>query len=232
MEEIPKIPTKYECIVCGIMTTHKNDYNKHLMTAKHKKMQKNVNENPKIPISYECIVCGITTIHKNDYNKHIMTSKHKKCKKMQKNVKENPKIPISYECIDCNFMTNNKNNYNKHLSTIKHLEKYKKEKEKNNSEINKINENLTEKLIKTLIQQNKLVLNEVKETQEKLIEIVKDGKIINNTINNNPTFNLNFFLNETCKDAISIEECINSIEVTDDKFYLLSTFEKSGAKRG
>ena len=51
MEEIPKIPTKYECIICDIITSHKNDYNKHLMTAKHKKMQKNVNENPKIPIS-------------------------------------------------------------------------------------------------------------------------------------------------------------------------------------
>ena len=39
--------------------------------------------------------------------------------------------------------------------------------------------------------------------QEKLLEAVKEGKTINNTINNQK-FNLNFFLNEQCKDAINM----------------------------
>jgi hypothetical protein len=161
-----------------------------------------------------------------------ITTPDKKLKKTQKNSK---KLKINYECIDCCFITSNKNDYNRHLGTIKHLDKCKKEKASTEEDINKseINENLFEKLIKTLIEQNKesqeKLYEQNKESQEKLIEILKDGKTINNTINNNnntinnnnATFNLNFFLNETCKDAISIEECINSIEVTDDKFYLL-----------
>jgi hypothetical protein len=227
------------------------------MEEKREKTQKNAKKRIKIEkqlITYECIHCNFITNNKYDYNRHLSTIKHlEKCKieqknkteinqimiltdkkreKTQKNAKKRIKIEkqlISYECIDCNFMTNNKYDYNRHLSTIKHLEKSKIE-EKNKFEMN---ENLTEKLIKTLIEQNKLVLNEVKESQEKMIEqnklvlnevkeIAKDGKIINNNTinNNNATFNLNFFLNETCKDAISIEDCINSIEITDDKFYL------------
>jgi hypothetical protein len=63
------------------------------------------------------------------------------------------------------------------------------------------------------------------EQQLQLLEAVKDGKLgnnnncnnNNNTTNNNK-FNLNVFLNETCKDAISMDDFINSIEVTRDEF--------------
>jgi hypothetical protein len=36
----------------------------------------------------------------------------------------------------------------------------------------------------------------------------------NNTTNNNQKFNLNFFLNETCKDAMNIQEFIDNIRIT------------------
>ena len=54
----------------------------------------------------------------------------------------------------------------------------------------------------------------------KLLEAVKDGKLGNTTIHNttNNKFNLNFFLNETCKDAITMSDFINSIEVTMEDF--------------
>ena len=42
--------------------------------------------------------------------------------------------------------------------------------------------------------------------QEKLLEAVKEGKTINNTINNNQKFNLQVFLNEQCKDAINMSD--------------------------
>ena len=63
-------------------------------------------------------------------------------------------------------------------------------------------------------------------TQNKdLMDLLKNG-IINNTNNNNnitninkttnndnKTFNLNIFLNETCKDAMNIDEFVSSIKV-------------------
>ena len=60
------------------------------------------------------------------------------------------------------------------------------------------------------------------EQQLQLLEAVKYGKLGNNNCHNNNTtnnkFNLNVFLNETCKDAISMDDFINSIEVTRDEF--------------
>ena len=60
------------------------------------------------------------------------------------------------------------------------------------------------------------------EIQRQFINAVNDGKLANNTIhnNNNTTnhhnnqkFNLNFFLNTTCKDAINMSDFIQTIEV-------------------
>ena len=85
MQENIKKPISYECINCCFVSNHKNDYNKHLMTAKHKQMQENAKENPKNPIGYECILCCFITKNKNNYNKHLLTSKHKR---MQENVKK------------------------------------------------------------------------------------------------------------------------------------------------
>jgi len=57
-----------------------------------------------------------------------------------------------------------------------------------------------------------------------LINAVKSGQlgntnnsnnILTNNNSNNTTFNLQFFLNETCKDAINIDEFINNIKITN-----------------
>jgi hypothetical protein len=70
-----------------------------------------------------------------------------------------------------------------------------------------------------LIKQNQefknLLVEQQKENQslqKQLIEVIKDNKTINNTTNNNQKFNLNFFLNTTCKDAMNMSEFIQNIE--------------------
>jgi len=62
-------------------------------------------------------------------------------------------------------------------------------------------------------QQQKMV-----EQQDTIIELSKNSgnTTINNTMNNK--FNLNVFLNETCKDAINLNDFIQSIELTIDDF--------------
>jgi hypothetical protein len=79
-----------------------------------------------------------------------------------------------------------------------------------------------------LIDQNKIVTEQNKQLYEKheenidlqkqLLDVVKDGKTINNTISHNnshnKTFNLNFFLNETCKDAMNMKDFIKSLEMS------------------
>jgi hypothetical protein len=68
-----------------------------------------------------------------------------------------------------------------------------------------------------LIQQS----NQMMEQNKTMIEVAKNSNNNNNTINNtntnshnnNKTFNLQFFLNETCKNAINMSEFIENIEV-------------------
>ena len=54
--------------------------------------------------------------------------------------------------------------------------------------------------------------------------IPKMGNNNNNTINNKNKFNINVFLNEKCKDALSMDEFINKIEISMKN--LLTTKEK------
>jgi hypothetical protein len=93
---------------------------------------------------------------------------------------------------------------------------------------------LTE-IIKTLITENSEIKNLVVVQQQNMTiqqknmmtqqntmtELVKNGINNNshNTINsNNKAFNLNFFLNETCKDAMNMSEFISSLQIEYDDF--------------
>ena len=72
-------------------------------------------------------------------------------------------------------------------------------------------------LISILIHQCK----ELRDENKELLGIIKNGthNVINNTNNTNHTnshnkaFNLNFFLNETCKDAMNITDFVESIKL-------------------
>jgi hypothetical protein len=66
------------------------------------------------------------------------------------------------------------------------------------------------------------LLNQNKQLQDQIIELCKDKNSVitnNNTINNsnnnsnNKTFNLQVFLNETCKDAMNIMDFVDSLQI-------------------
>lgn len=67
-----------------------------------------------------------------------------------------------------------------------------------------------------IIEQNEVIQNKVIAQQEQLIEIAKRPTTQNNIINN---FNILNYLNEEHKDALSIQDFINSIDVTMDDMY-------------
>ena len=71
---------------------------------------------------------------------------------------------------------------------------------------------LANSLVFELLDQNKTL-------QKQIIELSKERNIVVNNTNNNQ-FNLNFFLNEQCKDAINMTDFVNSLEITlDDLTY-------------
>ena len=93
-----------------------------------------------------------------------------------------------------------------------------------NDEINKLDNEPVDKdqLILMLIKQNTELIKETSDFKNMMLEVCKNGT--HNTTNNNNThtnshnkaFNLNFFLNETCKDALNIQDFVSSIKPSID----------------
>jgi hypothetical protein len=164
-------------------------------------------KNPKKPIEYFCEFCNFISCNKKDFNRHILTLKHKK---RTFGVKEDayftPKNPKAYQC-DCGRIYKYKRGLWNHKKSCKmQYDEAKKPSYHVPS---------SESEIKML---TNLVLNVVKQNQEltnKLVDICqKTNNISNSNINsNNKTFNLHFFLNETCKNAMNITDFVDSLQL-------------------
>jgi hypothetical protein len=136
---------------------------------------------------YSCILCEYYTNYKKDYEKHMLRKKHKT--NIEKSTKTN-----SDKCDKC------EKNFRTRQSLWYHNKKCV------NVEVNNILK-LTN-LVNAVADQNA-------ELHSTIVSRLQPISIINTTNNNNiNTFNLNFFLNETCKDAMNIDEFIDSIEIS------------------
>jgi len=154
---------------------------------------------------YNCKICDYYCSKKSNYEKHILTLKHKNTDKRltytdAKNA-ENATVSNTFFC-DCGKVYKHRQSLFNHKKICSNQEKIKEED-------NQLNE---KELIMTLLQQNNQLQNQI-------IELCKDKSItnINNTgahINShNKTFNLNVFLNETCKDAMNITDFVDSLKL-------------------
>jgi len=160
----------------------------------------------KVAQNYFCECCHYSTSKKTNFDKHILTRKHKNTYKYLHLVAESSQkvAENKYECV-CG------NSYKYRQSLYSHKKTCKKIQNENNQIISSHDNNssLNEKdLIITLLQQNNNLQNQ-------LIEMAKNAGH-NTTNSHNKTFNLQVFLNETCKDAMNIMDFVNSMEIDLD----------------
>ena len=185
-EKYPKKPLIFSCELCDFTCSNKKDYKRHLSTWKHE-MIINGNENtPKYPKANKC-VCGKTYKHISGLSRH-----KKKC-----NFEEikNDIVEVEYEVIELGNAVTEVGNEEKDNITIT---------------VDKDDPSYKEMFI-AMMKENK----ELHKTMREMIP--KIGNTTNNNNNNNTTnnnnFNLQVFLNETCKDALNIRDFINSLSV-------------------
>ena len=201
LTEFPNIsqPTHlYNCDICGIKTNNKKDYTNHLLTAKHKKKEELTNININLTqISqssqqYVCVNCN--KIYKSRVG---LWSHKKKCKKEEKKEEEKEEEDI-------------KSNMNLIMDLLKQNQTI--------SEKKNTSENNDSSLIIELLKQNQdfknLMIEQNKYMMEQGKQMMELAKNAGNNNNNTTKFNMQIFLNETCKDAMNITEFVNSLVLT------------------
>ena len=161
----------------------------------------------KIAQNFVCEICNYNTYKKFDFDKHLLTKKHKNNEMLQNTTEKSQKIAKKHIC-ECG------KEYLHHSSLYKH----KKMCNFINNEkmiIHTENKEDMKDLVMKLIDENK-------ELRKTITEIVP--KIGNNNNNIKQKFNINLFLNEKCKDALSMDQFIQGIQVSMKN--LLTTRDK------
>jgi hypothetical protein len=154
---------------------------------------------PKSSAKYFCEKCNYTTSRVSQYTRHISTQKHQR-KRLETILCNNSSKSSKYACIICNKIFQTNSGLWKHKKSCKFI------KEETDGTDN--------------IDYKKMLLEFIKdnnELQKTLVEILpKMGNTVNNTINNNNNININLFLNEQCKNAMTMNEFINQLSVSLD----------------
>jgi hypothetical protein len=153
---------------------------------------------------YYCEICDFKCCKKYSWERHIGTSKHKK--EVDGNdlgQKKGKKGQIEYNCEKCN----------KIYQTQAGLWKHKQKCSPTNDNENNDTDNNNNHEIKELKELMKYLMKENSELKTMMFEVIKNGTHNNTTNSHNKSFNLQFFLNETCKDAMNIMDFVNSLKI-------------------
>ena len=162
----------------------------------------------KVAPKYICNFCHYNTDKKSSYDKHLQTKKHletfgdKSCSKV-----------AQYKCKFCSKVYNSRNGLWVHTKKCNNTNDI-------NSDINNINNDINNDINNSLKNDssNKDIIMMLIKQNTELMELLKNGthntNITNtNTNSHNKAFNLNFFLNETCKNAMNITDFVDSIKL-------------------
>jgi hypothetical protein len=151
---------------------------------------------------YVCNYCDYNTDRKHNFDTHKLSSKH--IMATNGNIIKQ-ELSNNFECENCNKVYKDRTGLWKHK---------KKCCNKINNE--EINQQITPELIMSVLQQNKELQQILLEQNKTIVELSKNNTITNNITNtnsHNKTFNLQVFLNETCKDAMNIMDFVDSIKL-------------------
>jgi hypothetical protein len=192
---------EYLCELCNFKTKIKENFRVHNTTKKHKRK---IYESK----DYKCEFCFYSTSLQQNFLKHLETQKHKFRTNQEEKEQE----------IDSDS----------EKETIKMLVEEIKGKDEEikgkDEEIKGKDEEIKELMIKMYEDQKNMYENHIEDLKNHNVgasSIQGSHNTINNLTNNtNNTFNLQFFLNETCKNAMNIEDFVESIviDVKDLKY--------------
>jgi hypothetical protein len=167
-------------------------------------------------MKFYCQNCDYGTCRKSSYCDHLLSAKHNK--NTNGNILEtygnaNPQnnYDSKHSCKNCKKEFKNRSGLWKHKQICNSI------KDQDSESNDKITDSNAEsfdkdKLILMLINQNAELIKETSEFKNMMMKVIENGTH-NTTNSHNKSFNLQFFLNETCKDAMNIMDFVDSIKL-------------------
>ena len=165
---------------------------------------------PKNAGFFICEDCHFKCSKESNYQAHLITLKHQKFTKVYK------KNTVTDNALRCECSKT----YTTRMGLWKHKQKCLFVNDKNDtvisSDLKDIHGIDKDDLILKLLKDNE----EIRQILKDVIPKMGNNTIINNNNNTTNNFNLNFFLNEQCKDALNISEFVDSLKITfEDLLY-------------
>lgn len=251
-EKARKIAPIFKCEKCDVICSKISDYDRHLLTRKHRRITEDNEKAHKSASLLKCEICDVICSRKSEYERHILTRKHLRItedsEKMRKSAESAPKnAKAQYPCNCgkvykynsglckhkkiCRFIANNKpapielsmdDLTNAGVSTYSNTHRivpsYNPHPEIQSSE--------TIKIIMDIMKENQEFKNMMIEQHKTMLEIMQNSQQIvianstittnsnnNNTNSHNKQFNLHYFLNEQCKNAINLTDFVNDLQL-------------------
>ena len=174
--------------------------------------------------NFECMHCDVKCGKLGDWKRHLLTAKHKKATTATDS-------SISYPCENCS----------KKYADRKGLWRHKKKCTQGKPPVNMNIENplslISQETILEIMKNLTIAQQTIIEQQAKIIELTGKQTITNsnnvtNKNSNNTQINISMFLNENCKDAITIQEFLKSIKPSmEDVMYLTEHGNKEGISK-
>ena len=167
-------------------------------------------------IKYTCNLCDYTTSRKSSMASHNQSKRHNLNALNDVHIIVNENY-AKYQCKNCDKIYKNRNGLWYHNKSCLPPKETDLSDPPPATDALLAPENLMNiNVIYELIKQNNEFKTLLVEQNSKIMELAKEKSMTvnnNNTINNNQKFNMNFFLNEQCKDALDIMDFVNSLQL-------------------
>ena len=166
---------------------------------------------------FYCNCCDYKCSVKFSYERHLTTTKHINKSQMKQNEtnetnKEKKEKKKEQNACNCGVVYYSRTSLWRHKQKCKLKEDY--EEEKKPDEIHELKE-IMKYLMKENLEMKNMIMTQHISTQNIMMDVIKTGthNTTNHTNSHNKAFNLNFFLNETCKNAMNITDFVDSIKL-------------------
>lgn len=200
---------EFFCKKCLFKSTRITDYRRHLTSKKHV----NTIIPKKKPASYNC-ECGNKYKYMSGLSRHKLECTAYQLLKLDKNYTDensgNKKALVFDDCLD-SATENIETLTNTMISTIHNSKTNTQSIENVKTKLSTDENELSEPGLKTILCDIAQQLREIKELKQ-----YETTKPVTNNYNNNYILNLNMFLNENCKDALSLQDFVKQLTFVFD----------------